>query len=67
MNHQSTEKLRQQANLNGNRTYQLEIKINQPGDEMILERAQNHVLEQEYIIRPAEMKDLEQTVELFDL
>ena len=67
INHQPIEKLRQQAKTNGNQTYKLVRKNNQPGDEMILERAQNHIQEAEYVIRPTDMNDLEKAVELFDV
>lgn len=67
MNRQSTEKVRRQEKVYGYESNLLERFINQPGDEMILEKAQKRNQKTEYLIRPAQMKDLEKTVELFDV
>lgn len=67
INHQPIEKIRQKAKTNGNQTNKLERINNQPGDEMLLERPQNQIQEEEFLIRPTEMSDLEKAVELFNV
>jgi mycothiol synthase len=65
-NQHSNERVRQQINVNGNQANRLPRIDDQQGDEMILEKAFKNIRETEFIIRPAEMKDLEKTVDLFD-
>lgn len=63
----SNESLRQQTNGKGKQAIRLPRIEDQQGDEMILEKTDKNIRKTEYIIRPAEMKDLEKTVDLFDI
>lgn len=67
INQQTKESLQQQNHTNGKQAIKLSRIFDQQGDEMILEKANKNKRVTEFISRPAEMKDLEKTVDLFDV